>query len=391
MKEGLIEETKIPENAFDVLSQHIISEVSMRAWNYNDLYNLVRQSYCYRNLSETAYKRVIEMLAGRYADAPLRALRAKLNWDRVNNNLLALPGSRHSAILNAGTIPDRAYYRVVLQGQNTSLGEVEEEFVFESRVGQIFFLGNNEWKINDILQDRIVVSPVSEKRPRAPFWKGDLLYRAYDTSQLISRFRSELIEHIQKGDAHQWLLKDQLIDETIAENLLSYFQRQFEHSKAIATDSQLVLEWFTDPEGEPIMLLHSPFGARINAPWAIVLSAELEKLYQIQTQYSFDDDAILICLMDVENVPNLEPIFHKSPEEVESTLIDALVNSQVFAIHFRYNAARALMLARSRLGKRIPLWLQRLRATDLAITGQPFCCGGLGSRNLLVNHWIKTG
>jgi len=366
MKLGFIEETKIPENAFDVLSQQIVSEISMRSWNYDELYNLLRQSYCYRNLSMNAFQGVVEMLSGQYDDSPLRALRAKLNWDKVNNNLHALPGSRHTAVLNAGTIPDRAYYRVVLQDQNTSLGEVEEEFVFESRVGQIFFLGNNEWRINDIKQDRIVVSSVSEKRPRAPFWKGDLLYRSFDTSKIIARFRQELSEHIFKEDAESWLGADGLVDEVVIDNLISYFKRQIQHSGHIATDKKLLVEWFSDPEGEPIMLLHSPFGARINAPWAIVLASEFEKIYKTKTQYSFDDDAILIRLLEVEEIPDTEALFRKNPEEVEATLIDSLLSSQVFAIHFRYNAARALMLARSRPGKRIPLWLQRLRATDLA-------------------------
>ncbi len=144
MKEGDIEPTTIPENALDVLAQQILAETGMKRWGYDDLYQLVKGSYCYRNLSKEAYRHVIEMLAGRYADTPLRTLQPRLNWDPVNQTLNALPGSRHIAVLNAGTIPDRAYYRVVLKGTQTNLGEVEEEFVFESRVGQIFFLGNSE-------------------------------------------------------------------------------------------------------------------------------------------------------------------------------------------------------------------------------------------------------
>ena len=161
MVQADIEETHIPENALDVLAQQIVAEVAIKSWDYEDLYRLVRGSYCYRQLPPSAFRSVVEMLCGKFADIPLQALNSRLNWDRVNNCLITRRGSRLAALLNGGTIPDRGYYGVYLENANVRLGEVEEEFAFESRVGEVFFLGNSEWLIKQILQDRIIVSPVA--------------------------------------------------------------------------------------------------------------------------------------------------------------------------------------------------------------------------------------
>ncbi len=177
MVQSDIEETRIPENALDVLAQQIVAEVAAKNWNYEDLYRLVLGSYCYRDLAPSAFRSVVQMLCGKFADIPLQALNARLNWDRVNDRLIARRGSRLAAVMNGGTIPDRGYFGVYLANTNVKLGEVEEEFAFESRVGEVFYLGNSEWLIKQILQDRIIVSPVAAINPRAPFWKNFLTYQ----------------------------------------------------------------------------------------------------------------------------------------------------------------------------------------------------------------------
>jgi ATP-dependent Lhr-like helicase len=365
MHQADIEETRIPENALDVLAQQIVAEVAMRSWEYEDLYRLVRQSYCYRNLTGPVFKNVVEMLSGRFSDTPMQALSARLTWDRVNNRLIARSGSRLVAVMNGGTIPDRGYYGVYLQNSNVKLGEVEEEFVFESRVAEVFFLGNSEWLIKQITKDRIIVSPVSAINPRAPFWKGDILHRDYATSQKIGRFRAELIEKIQCGKAIQWLMEKGSADENTAANLVNYFVRQQKTGRMIATDKKVVAEWTIDSGGEPLLILHAPLGARVNGAWAIALAAALEKHYRTQIQYSYDDDGILIRLPDSTETPPFDRIFKLSAARIEQLLLEALPQTPVFQVHFRYNAARALMLPRSHPGRRIPLWLQRLRASDL--------------------------
>ena len=365
MLEGAIEETKIPENALDVLAQQIVAEVSMQEWDYVDLYNLILQSYCYRDLSQNAFQRVVEMLAGKIGKTSMQALYPRITWDTVNNKLIPKRGSQITAVMNGGTIPDRAYFAVYLNGENIRLGEMEEEFVFESRVGQVFYLGNTEYRIDDIRQDRIIVSLHNEVKPRAPFWKGDLLYRDYKTNLNIGRFRKQLQIQIKNGTAQSWLEKDFHTDENITKNLINAVTRQIEHAGTIATDSQIILEKFTDTGGEPMLLIQAPFGARVTGLWALAIAGILENLHNKQIQYTYDDDALIIRLTDSDEMPDLQSILDISNSEIENILLQKLIESPLFSVHFRYNAARALMLPRSQPGKRIPLWLQRLRAADL--------------------------
>ena len=365
MVQGDIEETRIPENALDVLAQQIVAEVAAKNWDYEGLYHLVLGSYCYRNLAPAAFRSVVQMLCGRFSDIPLQALNARLNWDRINNRLIARRGSRLAAVLNGGTIPDRGYYGVYLENANLKLGEVEEEFAFESRVGEVFYLGNSEWLIKQIMPDRIIVSPVAAINPRAPFWKGGILFRDFSTSRKIGRFRRSLLNQMDRGQAESWLMQECSADENTAHNLIDYFARQRRRGRRVATDRQVIAETTIDSGGNPLLMLHAPFGARINGAWAIAMSAVLEQHYQTQFQYSFDDDGILIRLPETTEPPPLEKLFTISASQVEAYLIKSLPQSPIFLVHFRYNAARSLMLPRSHPGKRIPLWLQRLRASDL--------------------------
>jgi len=365
MQRADIEETAIVKNALDVLAQQIVAEVANKDWSYDALFNLVRQSYCYRNLPPAVFNNVVEMLAGHFAGSPLQVLKARIRWDRVNNRLIAQRGSRLTALMNGGTIPDRGYFGVYLKNSNVKLGEMEEEFVFESRVGEVFFLGNSEWRIDSIDQSRIIVTPVAAIKPKAPFWKGDILFRDHATSKKVGRFRRRLLDKLDQGNARKWLISNYFADQQTAENLVSYFQRQREHLPAVPTDRQLVVETSVNADGIPILVLHAPLGARVNGAWAIALAAMMEKHYGMQVQYSFDDDGVFIRLPDGQQVPPLEEIFKRAPAEFEACLIAALPDSPIFAVQFRYNAARALLLPRTRTKKRIPLWLQRLRAADL--------------------------
>jgi ATP-dependent Lhr-like helicase len=365
MQRADIEETVVVENALDVLAQQIVAEVAVKDWPYDALFNLVRQSYCYRNLSPAVFKSVVEMLGGNLAGSPLPMLKARLRWDRVNNRLIAQRGSRLAAVLNGGTIPDRGYFGVYLKNSNVKLGEMEEEFVFESRVGEVFFLGNSEWRIDSIDQSRIIVTPVAAIKPKAPFWKGDILFRDYATSKKIGRFRRKLLDKLDRGEAQKWLVANYCADTATAENLVSYFQRQRAQLPPLPTDRQLVVETSVNADGIPLLVLHAPLGARVNGAWALALAAVIEQHHGLQVQYSFDDDGVLIRLPDSEPMPPVEEIFKRTPAEFEAHLIAALPDSPIFAVQFRYIAARALMLPRTQAKKRTPLYLQRLRAADL--------------------------
>ncbi|MCK6557620.1 DEAD/DEAH box helicase [bacterium] len=365
MHAGDIEETVIPENCLDVLSQQLVAEVAMRDWSRLELYRLVCHSYCYRQLSLAMFDTVLEMLAGRYAEAPLRALQPRLTWDRINDRLIARRGARLLATLNAGTIPDRGYYAVYLADSNTKLGEMEEEFVFESRVHDVFYLGSSEWRIDAIERDRLIVSPVRAVRPRPPFWRGENLLRDYATSLKIGAFRRELIEHLDRGDSVAWLQQQGFTDAAIAANLADYFARQRDYTGAIANDREIVAEWYRDHAEESSLIVHAPFGSRVNGAWAIALCRVLEKRHQAEVQYTYNDDGIVLRLPDTGAPPALAELLQLPPEVIEQSLLETVSTSALFTTQFRYNASRALLLPRARAGKRVPLWLQRLRAADL--------------------------
>jgi len=365
MKDGDIEESKIPENCLDVLSQQIVAEVAMQSWNRKDLFSLFCRSYCYNSLSEMVFNQVLDMLAGKYADSKLPNLQPRISWDKVNDKLIARKGSRLTSVINGGTIPDRGYYGVYLKGNNVRLGEMEEEFVFESRVGDIFFLGNNEWFINSIKQDRIEVTPMTDIKPRAPFWKGEIPYRNIYTSKIIGKFHEDLFRNIDDDNSVDWLNKNYLAGNSISQSLVKYYKKQKELTQSVPTNSMVVVETFRDTAEELNVIFHTTFGAKINAPWAIVLASKLDQQLNCEVQYSISDDGFLIRFLETVEEPPLKQFLKLSSEEVEKTLVDSLVTTPLFAIQFRYNAARALLLPRSQPGKRIPLWLQRLRAADL--------------------------
>jgi ATP-dependent Lhr-like helicase len=285
--EGQIEETNIPENCLDVLAQHISAEIAMQPWQRVDLYNLFRQSYCYRSLSESAFNRVTEMLSGYYAETRLPALQSRITWDHVNDKLIARRGLRLIAVINGGTIPDRGYYTVYLPDGNTRIGEMDEEFVFESRVGDIFFLGNNEWRIEEIKQDRLIVSPYQSVKPRAPFWKGELPFRDFFASQQVNAFREEIAGLLDSDRIHDVLTEEYRFDDNSIHNLLTYFKRQRLLTGLIPSFRNIIAEIFTDSAGEKNLVLHAAFGGRINAAWALAITSHLEKKINSQIQYTY--------------------------------------------------------------------------------------------------------
>jgi ATP-dependent Lhr-like helicase len=364
-KEGDIEETFIPENCLDVLAQQILAEVSVRNWSREDLYNLFKQSYCYRHLTSMTFDKTVEMLSGAVSESKLPALQARITWDKVNDKLIARRGANLIAIMNGGTIPDRGYYTVTLRDGNIRLGEVEEEFVFESRIGDVFFLGNSEWLIESITQDRILVSPYKSVKPRAPFWKGEIPFRDYYTSEKIAQFRNILSVDKSESNIKNTLLKHYYCDEESAQNLIDYFKRQKALTGSIPTQHQIGLEYFHGTAGEVNLVVHAPFGGRITAAWAMALSRAITQELGVEIQFAFNDDGFLLRILETVEELNLEKFLKIPAHEIEKILLEALPNSPLFAIHFRYNAARALLLTRSRPGRRIPLWLQRLHAADL--------------------------
>ncbi len=310
-------------------------------------------------MSETAFNNVVDMLSGRFGDTELRALQPRITWDQINDILIARRGSRLLSVMNGGTIEDRGYYGVYLEGANTRLGDVEEEFVFESRVGDIFFLGNNEWRIAEITRDRIMVSLRGSSKPRAPFWKGEPMYRDFATSRKIGAFRQDLFDS-EIVSPQKWHT-----DANTVSTLKDFLQRQKEHTTELPTDHNIVVEYFRDSVDEPHIVIHAPFGGRVIGAWATALGSALEKRFGLQVQFTYDDDGMLFRLLDADEPPDIEKLLDLSFENIKEFLIEAISQTPMFIVRFRHNATRALMLTKSRTDKRIPLWLQRLRGADL--------------------------
>lgn len=382
MLTGDIEPTYTPQNCLDVLAQQIVAMVAVEPRPVEAVYDLVRQAAGYRSLGRAAFGAVLKMISGGYATDAYKGLRPCIAWDRVNDRLLPLPGSRLLAIRNGGTIPDRGEFRVYLPDGRTNLGNLDEEFVFETRVGDVFTLGSSTWRVMDIDEDRMVVADAAGATPRMPFWRGELPKRDYHMGQRLGAFRRELAERAaalpwapedptaawppEAEPLFAWLAQEYAMDENSARNAAAYVRRQLDAIGAISTDRTIVVERFADALGDQRLVIHSCFGARVNSVWAIALTHALRERLGTTVEVQVNDDAILFRLVEGEREPPMDLICAMGAEEARERVLQELPNSAVFGAQFRMNAARALILPRVRgAGRRTPFWLQRLRAKDL--------------------------
>ncbi len=362
MQEHAIEETHIPRDCLDVLAQQIVSMVSVEEWNIDELFDLVRQSYCYHSLSKKIFTSVVQMLAGRYTNEAFRELRPRISWNKVHNSLSALPGSSHLAITNAGTIPDRGYYGVYLEDLKTKVGEVDEEFIYESRTGDTFILGSNVWRMVEIDANKIVVAPAPGQPARMPFWKGETIGRTFELGERVGKF----LEEVSAGTMHtpEWLRENFPIDSHSARNILEYVHQQKDATKIVPTHRALVVEGFRDEIGDPRIVVHSCFGRGVNGLLGLVLSSQLRERLGIDIQMLYNDNGILFRCSDVERLP-LDLFTDLPAARAQEVVLDEVLTSPLFGALFRQNAERALLLPKAHVGKRTPLFLQRLRAGDL--------------------------
>ncbi|MEP7200741.1 MAG: DEAD/DEAH box helicase, partial [Chloroflexota bacterium] len=371
MLDGDVEPTSTPQNPLDVLAQQIVAIVSVEEWNATELFDLVRRTYAYRDLTRATFDLVLEMLSGKYRDIGSN-LRARIAWDRGHDRLSALPGSRLLALSNAGTISDRGAYGVYLGDGKTKIGELDEEFVFETRVGNTFLLGSQTWRVLDIQQDRVLVGDAAGAMVRMPFWRGDYPWRTYDLGVRIGRFRREVVERLRgdKGDEGrlgeitEWLQRDYRLDDNSARNLIAHVRGQMEATGVISSDKTIVLESTEDAMGARVWVIHSPFGGRVNGAWALALTSVLREQVGIEVETQTDDDGILFRFPRLEREPTID-LVRLTPADARERILRELPDSALFGAHFRMNAARALLLPRASGQKRTPFWLQRLKAKDL--------------------------
>ena len=362
MREGLIESTRYPRNPLDVLAQQVVAACAMEDWAAEDLYELVRRAAPYADLSRPVWEAVLDMLAGRYPSEDFAELRPRLVWDRAAGRLSARPGAQRLAVTNGGTIPDRGLYGVFLP-DGARVGELDEEMVYESRVGETFLLGASTWRIEEITPERVVVTPAPGQPGRMPFWRGDGPGRPIELGRALGEF-TRGIRSLPEADARRTLREDHHLDERATETLLGFLAEQAESTGAVPDDRTIVVERFRDEIGDWRICIHSPFGARVHAPWALVLRARLAEEWGVDVELIWSDDGIVVRLPDaVDRIPS--DLLTMAPEDLDEVLLAVLPSSSLFASRFREAAARALLLPRRRPDRRTPLWQQRQKAADL--------------------------
>ncbi|MCX4673834.1 DEAD/DEAH box helicase [Streptomyces sp. NBC_01433] len=411
MRQGAIEALRVPANPLDVLAQQLVAMVALDTWQADDLLALVRRAAPFASLPESAFTAVLDMLAGRYPSDAFAELRPRVVWDRVAGTVTGRPGAQRLAVTSGGTIPDRGLFGVFLAGADPKkgggrVGELDEEMVYESRVGDVFTLGTTSWRIEDITRDRVLVSPAPGVPGRLPFWKGDQLGRPLELGRALGAFLRE-IGGLSEEDARLRLLAAGL-DAWAADNILSYLDEQRRACGHVPDDRTILVERFRDELGDWRVVVHSPFGAQVHAPWALALSARLGERYGMDAQVMHADDGIVLRLPDADLMgldlldfdPSRGPeaagggagpgpalpdgafdseqapvgaadvVFDKG--EIQQIVTDQVGGSALFASRFRECAARALLLPRRSPGKRTPLWQQRQRASQLLQVASEF-------------------
>ena len=371
MRTGQIEELRMPRNPLDVLAQQIVAMTAMEDWPVDDLLATVRRAAPFAGLTRPVLEAVLDMLAGRYPSEEFAGLRPRLIWDRVTGTLRGRPGSQRVAITNGGTIPDRGLFGVFLAGGQSDrsgrhsrrVGELDEEMVYESRVGDVFVLGASSWRIEDITADQVLVSPAPGQPGKLPFWHGDTPGRPAELGRALGAYCRELGATAEPQAAQRLL--DAGLDELASKNLLGYLSSQREATGYLPDDRTLVLERFRDELGDWRLVLHSPYGSKVHAPWALAIAARLRERYGgMDVQAMYTDDGIVIRVPDTDEPPPAGFAL-LDPDEVEELVTAELGSSALFASRFRECAARALLLPRRQPGRRSPLWQQRQRSAQL--------------------------
>jgi ATP-dependent helicase Lhr and Lhr-like helicase len=372
MASGAIESVRYPRNPLDVLAQHIVAMTALEPWSVEGVATLVRRAAPFASLPDSALHAVLDMLAGRYPSEEFGELRPRITWDRITGELRGRPGAQRLAVTSGGTIPDRGLFTVMTPGSEGSpgsrVGELDEEMVYESRVGDTFLLGTSAWRVEDITHDRVIVVPAPGEPARMPFWKGDPVGRPLELGRAYGKFLRDLSTMDDK--AGKVRLNAAGLDDWAADNLLAYLREQREATRHVPNDRTMLIERYRDELGDWRVVVHSPFGAQVNAPWALAIAARLRERRGIETQVFHADDGIVVRLPDLIDdagaaiVAGAEDILLE-PDEVEQIVVAEVSGSALFAARFRECAARSLLLPRRDPQRRAPLWQQRQRSAQL--------------------------
>ncbi|GBQ87589.1 ATP-dependent helicase Lhr [Gluconacetobacter johannae DSM 13595] len=377
MRAGRIEAIDPPRNPLDVLAQQTVAAVAVSPLAVEDWYAMVRRAAPFSTLPRGAFDATLDMLAGRYPSDDFAAFRPRLVWNREAGLLTPRPGALQLAVTSGGTIPDRGLFAVVLpEGEERAgsrrVGELDEEMVYESRVNDIITLGTTSWRIEQITNDQVIVTPAPGRSARLPFWHGDGVRRPAELGEAIGAFLAALDagtrEETPDGDTlprPEARLRAAGLDTNAIANMRALIDEQRAATGVLPTDRTLVVERCRDEAGDWRVILHSPYGRRVHDPWALAIAARVRRRFGIDPSVVASDDGIVARLPDTAGrVPGAD-LFTFDPDKLRGIVTEAVGGSALFAARFRECAARALLLPRRAPGHRSPLWQQRLRAGQL--------------------------
>ena len=365
VRRGELDRLSIPEKPLDVLAQQIVAAASAEDWDENEFFDLVRSSWPYRNLTREEFDSVVEMLAEGFSTKRGRRS-ALIHHDAVNHRLRGRRGARLVALTSGGAIPDNADYRVILDPSETFVGTVNEDFAVESMAGDIFQLGNASWRILRINSGVVRVEDAKGQPPGIPFWLGEAPARTSELSQAVSDLRMEIETRLADGqNPNQWLAREMQLPAEAAEQLGDYFSDAYRSLGAIPSQQTLVMERFFDESGGMQLVLHSPFGNRINRAWGLALRKRFCRSFNFELQAAATDDAIVISLGTQHSFPLEEVFRYLNSKTVRDLLVQALLDAPMFTIRWRWNATRSLAVPRFRGGAKIAAPLQRMESENL--------------------------
>jgi ATP-dependent Lhr-like helicase len=379
LRRGEIDRLAVPEAPLDVLAQQIVAMCAAEEWREEDLFALLRRAYPYRALSRGDFDEVVEMLSegisarrGRYS--------AYLHRDRVNGRLRGRRGSRLAAITSGGAIPDNALYTVVAEPEGTVVGTVDEDFAVESMRGDILLLGNTSWRIRRLesMSGRVLVEDAHGAAPNVPFWRGEAPSRTAELSLEVAKLREEVsalvsavsISSLRAGSpevatAVAWLKAECGLDDAGAEQAVEYIVTGRAVLGAVPTQTTVIAERFFDESGGMQLVIHAPFGGRINKAWGLALRKRFCRSFNLELQAAATDDGLNISLTEQHSFPLAEVFHFLHPQSVGQVVEQAALASPIFTTRWRWDAGRALALLRFAKGKKVPMAIQRMRSDDL--------------------------
>jgi ATP-dependent Lhr-like helicase len=364
-REGRLDRLIIPNKPLDILAQQIVAAAAGEEWDEHDLYERVRSAYPYRELTRVEFDAVVQMLAEGFTTRRGRRS-AHIHYDGINRKLKGRRGARIAAITSGGAIPDLGDYRVILEPTETFVGTLNEDFAIETTPGDIFQLGNMSYQVVKVESGQVRVADAKGQPPTLPFWLGEAPGRTNELSEEVSRLRQDVADRLDDpAAAIRWLIEAVGLNEAGARTIVEYLGATRQILGTIPTQKCLVLERFFDEAGGMQLVLHAPFGSRINRAWGLALRKRFCRSFNFELQAAATEDAIVLSLGPQHSFP-LEDVFqYLKPATAEHLLVQAMLDAPVFGTRWRWNATRALAVLRFRGGRKVPTPLQRMEAEDL--------------------------